>query len=213
MPQAALRAFCFLIWTTGSVTAGWAEPGDRVEFCMANWSEPCRAGLSASLLARLTVKQGNRQFCERLKRGKWQYVKHDVPHFVPPEEARKYLTSVAATGRTDRSGRFSEMAAYVDINNDGTQEYVVLGTLYSGAASGCDVEIYVPLDETRTKIQYGPLASVLSQNDCRTLQRAINYEGKVYLETRSFYEDVSILHKIVSVVGNSTRLACEFRLR
>ena len=135
----------------------------------------------------------------------------NLDHTVSGNEAREYLPI------GDRTARIASKAGYFDMNNDGKPEYLGWLQLYSGAGPGCDIEIFVELDEQRTHIKQSVLSSLLKEDSCRTYNRAFRFDGNTYIENRRHIEvselDFSlpaVLTEISIVEGASRRLVCTF---
>jgi len=191
------------------------RPYLRAQYCMTGsccryTKELCSKSTSEDVIRRTRVIRGDRRFCQRLLRDEYEYINLSVPHSVTQEEGRSYLHSIGGdTGDIDSS------AAHVDINNDGTPEWISWGQSYSGR--GCDIEVYFELDPAKNHIRKSTLSALLSKHRCRDYYRAFGYEGRIYLENRrtvlisSGYVD--LVREVTILTGTTSRSVCTFAFK
>jgi hypothetical protein len=174
----------------------------------------CSVHDNAALLAASRVVGGDHKFCTTLLKSQWNYLPLDHDHTIPEENVQHFLSVRGANTHIERT------IGYFDINNDGRPEYLAWLSAYSGSGQGCDIEMYVEVDNSRSRIKDSPLTRLLGDNPCETYQRAFRFKNKVYIENRRTVErsdlDFSlpdILTEVYIIEGQSKRSVCSFALR
>lgn len=182
--------------------------------CCSYETQACSVNDNEALITRSKIVSGSHEFCSKLMSSHWTYLPLDMEHTVPRTEAQKYLPL------GDQTTRINPKAGYFDINNDGKAEYLGWIQLYSGAGSGCDVEVFVELNDQRDHIKHSVLSHLLNKHSCREFNRAFKFEGKTYIENRRRhkisgldYSLPNLLSEVFVIEGESRRSVCTFKLK
>ncbi len=185
--------------------------------CCQYQSEGCSKADEGALIARSKVVSGPNEFCVEIMNSHWSYIPMELHHTVPREEAEKYLNSMV--GHNDGSGDIAPESGRFDINNDGKLENIGWLQLYSGAGQGCDVEVFVELNEDSSNIKKSHLSEILSANGCYVYNRAFNFNGKNYIENRRTTEGERLDHPLTTVLteifiieNNSRHSVCKYEM-
>jgi hypothetical protein len=181
--------------------------------CCTYEGTACSAEDNAALVYKSRIVDGQEAFCSKLMASRWTYLPLDHSHTVSQEEVQAYLRIRGGTPSMESN------VGYFDINNDGKPEYLGWIQLYSGAGSGCDVEIFVELDDQRAHIRRSQLSSLLAATTCRDYNRAFVFDGRTYIENRKtvdapylHYSLPSVLTEVFIIEGHSRRSVCKYHL-
>lgn len=186
--------------------------------CSYDATEECVANDKKFLIGKTKIISGSKDFCYRLMNSHWSYLPLDLEHSITRKESQEYLDL------GDGSTTIYEKAGYFDINNDGEKEYIGWIQLHSGAGQGCDMEIFVELNEEKSHIKNSKLSDILKMYNsqglpsCREYNRAFEFEGKTYIENRRTFEVENLdfmfpstLSQVYIINENSRNTVCEFK--
>lgn len=211
-PQVAIAVFLFLCSPAGgeeSAVVGYCAGPPCCEYERSS----CSQSDTQLLIARSRIVSGSMEFCSKLLNSQWKYLPLSVDHTVTKAEAGDYLSlRGASTAIAPKAGHF-------DIDNDGQTENLAWLSAYSGAGSGCDVEMFVELNRERSHITNSALSALLSNNSCETYHRAFRFDDRTYIENRRTVEFdgidfmfPSVLTEIFILEGGVKHSVCTFAL-
>jgi uncharacterized protein len=156
--------------------------------------------------ARVTVSRNDR-VCQAALQGTLDYVPFDKLHALTYADMQR--ANISETS-------LAEMAAGVDIDNDGKADYVVTTQFASGAGRGCDSYGLAVLADTRTALADSPTAKLLLEIDrvCggdRVLP--FQLDGKVYLEHKYADGHPTNVHSVYKIENGKRDVICGMETR
>jgi len=173
---------------------------DGVETLLCSFAQREKA------LERLVEGRGN-PVCEAALQGGLDYVPFDRLHALTSEDLMR-----AGIEQTS----VDELAARVDIDNDGHEDTVVVTQLASGAGSGCDRDDLALLDLTRTRLADTPAAGVLAGlgGGCSGERlRPFRHDGTTWIEHRYDERHPTPVHAIHVIRNGTSAQVCAFEVR
>lgn len=113
----------------------------------------------------------------------------------------------------DASTTPTDMAAQVDINNDGKPELVVGLEMMSGGGRGCNMEQLGVLNRERDNLDM-TITQQLPESECGGIkQNPFIFEGQTYIEIMYPSEHPINVHKVVQLKQGKLDTVCQFDVR